>query len=155
MEPGEYGEVVVSNLVNRAMVLLNYRLGDLAVLGKHSCECGHTLPWLESLEGKTYEFIELPDGQIVDPGLLWSIFKKRKEVQGYQVVQRGPWSFAAKVLPAEGTNMKTLEKELRRELQSIFQDKAQVDILFVKGFPITAGRKFRPVVSMKNIMNQE
>ncbi|GAJ05441.1 unnamed protein product, partial [marine sediment metagenome] len=150
-----YGEVVISNLVNRAMVLLNYRLGDLAVLSKRSCECGRTFPRLESFQGKTYEIIELPDGQVVDPGLLWSVFKKRKEVQGYQVVQRGPWSFAAKVLPAEGINMKTLEKELRRELQSIFGDKAQVDILFVKDFPVTAGRKFRPVVPLKNIKHQE
>lgn len=155
MEPGEYGEVVISNLVNRAMVLLNYRLGDLVVLSKRSCECGRTFPWLESFQGKAYEIIELPGGQVADPSLLWSIFKKRKEVQGYQVVQRGPWSFTAKVLPAEGTNMKTLEKAVRRELQSIFGDKAQVDILFVKGFPITAGRKFRSVVSMKNIKDRE
>jgi len=155
VEPGECGEVVISNLVNRAMVLLNYRLGDLAVLSKRSCECGRTFPWLESFQGKTYEIIELPDGQVVDPGLLWSVFKKRREVQGYQVVQRGPWSFAAKVLPTEGINMKTLEKELRRELQSIFGDKAQVDILFVKDFPVTAGRKFRPVVPLKNIKDQE
>lgn len=155
VEPGECGEVVISNLVNRAMVLLNYRLGDLAVLSKRSCECGRTFPWLESLQGKTYEIIELPDGQVVDPGLLWSVFKKRREVQGCQVVQRGPWSFAARVIPTEGINMRTLEKELRRELQSIFRDKAQVDILFVKAFAITAGRKFRPVVPLKNIKHQE
>ena len=30
---GELGEVVISNLVNKATVLLNYRLGDLAGLG--------------------------------------------------------------------------------------------------------------------------
>ena len=29
-EPGQPGEVILSNLVNRATVLLNYRLGDLA-----------------------------------------------------------------------------------------------------------------------------
>ena len=77
LEPGECEEAVISNLVNRVMVLPNYRLGDLAVLSKRSCECGRTFPWLESLQGKTHEIIELPDGQIVDPGLLWSVFKKR------------------------------------------------------------------------------
>ncbi len=155
MEPGEYGEVVISNLVNRAMVLLNYRLGDLAVFSKRSCECGRTFPWLESFQGKTYELIELPDGQVVDPGLLWSIFKKRKEVQGYQVVQRGLRSFVAKILPTKGTNVKILEKGLRRELQSIYGDTAQVDILFVKAFPTTAGRKFRPGVPLKKVEGQE
>ena len=113
-----------------------------------------SLPWLESLQGKTYELIELPDGQVVDPGLLWSIFKKRKEVQGYQVVQRGPGSFVAKVLPTRCANMEILKKGLRKDLQSIFGDKAQVDILFVKAFPGTAGRKFRTVVPLKKVEGQ-
>src|SRR4029453_5918980 len=36
---GESGDVVVSNLVNRATVLLNYRLGDLSRLLAESCPC--------------------------------------------------------------------------------------------------------------------
>jgi phenylacetate-CoA ligase len=39
--PGERGEVVISNLVNRATVLLNYRIGDLATMAgwKRSSTC--------------------------------------------------------------------------------------------------------------------
>src|SRR5579871_205247 len=35
--PGDTGEIVISNLANRATVLLNYRLGDLVTLGRGSC----------------------------------------------------------------------------------------------------------------------
>src|SRR5215211_2431051 len=47
--PGEHGEVVVSSLRNRALVLLNYRLGDWGVLTSEPCACGRSLPVLERL----------------------------------------------------------------------------------------------------------
>lgn len=46
----ECGEVVISNLVNGATVLLNYRLGDLAILDERSCGCGRTFPLLQFIE---------------------------------------------------------------------------------------------------------
>ena len=148
--PGQRGEAVISNLVNRATVLLNYRLGDLAILDEHPCECGRTFPLLQSLEGRKEEIIKLPDGNIVHPRLVWSVFKKRRDVERYQVVQRGPWSFAVKVLPTVGINVKRLEEDLRKEFQSFFGNKAQVDILFVKSFPVARRGKFRDVVAWKN-----
>jgi phenylacetate-CoA ligase len=38
----EQGEVIISNLVNRATVLLNYRLGDFASRTSRTCACGRT-----------------------------------------------------------------------------------------------------------------
>jgi len=43
---GETGYVVVSNLVNKGTVLLNYQIGDLAALLPQPCTCGRTLPLL-------------------------------------------------------------------------------------------------------------
>jgi phenylacetate-CoA ligase len=150
VKPGGCGEVIISNLVNRATVLLNYRLGDLAVLGKHRCECGRTFPLLESLEGRANDIIQLPDGHVVGPGLVWSMFVKRKEVQVYQVVQQGPSSFVIKVLPTERANMKALEKELKKEFQSLFGERARVSVVFVKALSATASGKFREVVAWKD-----
>jgi phenylacetate-coenzyme A ligase PaaK-like adenylate-forming protein len=48
---GERGEVVISNLVNRATVLLNYRLGDFARLSPDSCDCGRTAWGLSGILG--------------------------------------------------------------------------------------------------------
>jgi phenylacetate-CoA ligase len=49
---GEKGQVVISNLINRGTVLLNYCLGDLASLPLDRCPCGHALPLLSNLEGR-------------------------------------------------------------------------------------------------------
>ncbi len=152
---GEHGEVVISNLVNRATVLLNYRLGDLAILDERPCKCGRTFPLLQSFEGRKEDIIELPDGNIVYPRLVWNVFKERRNVERYQVVQRGPRSFAVEVFPTVGINMKILEEELKEEFQSLFGDKTQVDVLFVKSFPVTDPGKFRAVVGWKDGEDQE
>jgi phenylacetate-CoA ligase len=71
---GESGEVVVSNLVNRATVLLNYRLGDLAALAPDPCPCGRALPRLAGLHGRRDEWIDLPSGRTVHPMTVRRIF---------------------------------------------------------------------------------
>ncbi|MDQ3823422.1 MAG: hypothetical protein M3321_09305 [Actinomycetota bacterium] len=65
--PGEAGEVVVSNLVNRGMVLLNYRLGDVAALLADECACGRSLRLLSPVQGRINEVVVLTDGTRVHP----------------------------------------------------------------------------------------
>lgn len=48
--PGSKGEVVISNLVNRASVPLNYKLGDVVTLSAAQCACGRTLPTIETID---------------------------------------------------------------------------------------------------------
>ena len=69
--PRERGEVVVSNLVNRATVLLNYRLGDVARLEDEPCDCGRTARRLVDLEGRVDDLIELESGEYVYPTRVW------------------------------------------------------------------------------------
>lgn len=52
LAPGDPGEIVVSNLVNRGTVLLNYRLGDEVSAVPEACRCGRTLPRALGLAGR-------------------------------------------------------------------------------------------------------
>ncbi len=62
------GEVVISNLVNRGMVLINYHLGDLASLSDSvGCKSGRTLSPLSSLDGRVEDIVFLPDGKFIHP----------------------------------------------------------------------------------------
>lgn len=60
--PGEDGEVVVTDLHNRAMPLIRYRIGDHATLG-HSCSCGRGFPTLAKVWGREYDFVRGLDGE--------------------------------------------------------------------------------------------
>ena len=61
---GEPGDVIVSNLVNRGSVLLNYRLGDVGLREPGSCPCGRTLPLMTLLEGRSDEVLVLGGKEI-------------------------------------------------------------------------------------------
>ena len=63
----ETGDIIVSNLENRASVILNYRIGDLAALLSERCSCGRTLPLLSRIQGRRGDWFELPGGVAIPP----------------------------------------------------------------------------------------
>ncbi|MDZ7639873.1 MAG: hypothetical protein U5J83_16750 [Bryobacterales bacterium] len=72
--PGERGEVVITNLMNRAMPVINYRLGDLVTVATGDCPCGIRTPRLMSIDGRLDDLILRPDGThmpalVLVPGL--------------------------------------------------------------------------------------
>jgi phenylacetate-CoA ligase len=98
---GETGELVISNLVNRGLVLLNYRLGDLGRLGGRDCSCGRTALLLTGLEGRVDETIRLPDGASVHPVLVRVACDTSRDVLRFQVVQEAPDRFRVKLVVAD------------------------------------------------------
>lgn len=87
LPPGEPGQLVISNLVNRASVLLNYPIGDLGSITEQPCPCGRSLHSLSELEGRVEDIVTLPEGGFVHPRAVWQVFKEDDEVLQYQLTQ--------------------------------------------------------------------
>ena len=66
---------MISALDNRGTVLLNYRMGDRAVLAERPCPCGRSLPLLASFEGRRSEMIRLANGRTVSSLTLEGLFR--------------------------------------------------------------------------------
>ncbi|MFL5242851.1 MAG: phenylacetate--CoA ligase family protein [Gemmataceae bacterium] len=64
-DPGEPGSVVVTDLANRAMPILRYHVGDVAVLSDTLCPCGRGLPMLQRLEGREADYVVTPAGELI------------------------------------------------------------------------------------------
>ena len=62
---GTLGEIVVTDLVARAMPLVRYRTGDLAVAPLAQCPCGRSLPLLVAHGGRLAGTLQLPGGRLV------------------------------------------------------------------------------------------
>lgn len=90
---GAIGRVVVSNLSNRATVLLNYDLGDQARWLPAPCRCGRTLPRLELVEGSAIPCITLPSGRIINPTEIYAVFLGESSLREHQVVHVSPDRF--------------------------------------------------------------
>jgi phenylacetate-CoA ligase len=145
---GQTGEVVLSNLVNRAMVLLNYRLGDLAAMLDVACPCGRTLPLLSYPPGRSDDKILLPDGRCLHPQLARTVFTTERDVFQYQIVQHTPNRFEVKVITAPGANQEVMKNRVEDEFRKRFGQDVQVEVRFVDSIDRTRGGKFRPVICL-------
>lgn len=148
VEPGERGEVVLSNLVNRGTVLLNYKLGDLARLTDEPCACGRTTSRLLDLEGRVDEVFELANGSFVYPTEVWRVFRERPEIVRYQLVQLARDHFELRVVEASGRPGRPAADVL--EALAKVLGGARVELRAVPELPSGPGGKFRHLVPLES-----
>ena len=86
---GETGELVLSNLVNRATVLLNYRIGDTGRIDRSTCPCGRTFARIVEFAGRVSQPITLPDGNVVFTVTVQGAIK-RPEIVRFRLVEDRP-----------------------------------------------------------------
>lgn len=85
LSPGEEGEILITNLTNRAMPLIRYRTGDAGSISEEECPCGRHGEILEGLQGRCEDFLKAPNGMKVAPEILRRIVTGK--VRGYRIVQ--------------------------------------------------------------------
>jgi phenylacetate-CoA ligase len=124
---GELGEIVLSNLVNRATVLLNYPIGDVGSISERSCPCGRTFKLLSELEGRVEDILWLPDGSFVHPRAVWQVFMHEPEVLQYQLVQHEPRRFELRLATLDEAAFERALERARRELQRLLGPDARID----------------------------
>jgi phenylacetate-CoA ligase len=146
---GESGEVLMSNLVNRATVLLNYRLGDIGRLLPTSCACGRTLPLLSFPEGRNDDMIALPSGATLHPQAVRTIFTGETDVWQYQVVQHDGLAFDVAIIAGPPCDQAATRARVTAGFRRVFGEEVSVAIRFVDSIDRTAAGKFRPIVSLE------
>jgi phenylacetate-CoA ligase len=149
LPPCEPGDVIVSNLVNRAMVFLNYRLGDTAARLAGPCSCGRTLAMLSYPVGRGDDWIELPSGERLHSQAVHTLLRDENEVWQYQVVQESPFSFRLSLVVRETADREGLRARLTDKFTRALGEKVRVAVEIVPSIPRTAAGKVRPVLSLK------
>ncbi|MGZ5117113.1 MAG: phenylacetate--CoA ligase family protein [Burkholderiales bacterium] len=110
--PGEKGEIVISNLVNRASVLLNYKLGDVVTLSAAPCACGRTLPTLQAIDGRADDLLVFEDGQKMHGvSALEPLLRVRGVIQ-VQLIQEETRRFLLRVVSAPAQEWERVRREL-------------------------------------------
>jgi phenylacetate-CoA ligase len=143
---GQAGEVVISNLVDRATVLLNYRLGDVGVLATAPCPCGRSLRLLEELQGRVEDFVLLDDGRLLHPAAVWGVFKERPGVLRFQLVQHERRRFELRLTTADPAGFDAEAASLVDALRALLGP-VTIEPVQVRTWEGHAQAKFRPVLS--------
>jgi phenylacetate-CoA ligase len=132
--PGESGEIVVTDLLNRGMPFIRYVTGDVATASEGPCACGSPLPTFSSLDGRTADMLYRPDGSRVAGLMLDDLFMDLPAVTHAQFVQHDAASLDVKVI-ARGGATGHLRAAMAAEVCSIMGPDVAVRIHFVDDIP--------------------
>jgi phenylacetate-CoA ligase len=145
--PGEQGELVVSSLRNRAMVLINYRLGDVGTLDTEPCSCGRKLPVLRELQGRRTSTMVLADGrQVSSLDLEWAFRTELRPTIRAQLVQRGPGRLHWRLVPFGAADPAELERSLVARAHQLFGDSTVLTVECVDRLASNERGKFERTV---------
>jgi phenylacetate-CoA ligase len=141
---GEVGRFVCTGLINDAMPLVRYSVGDRgSVCTKDEvCSCGRRLPVISTIEGRTNDMITTPDGRRV----YWlnSVFYGLPLTEA-QIVQEKLDLVRVKLVPNQGFSRETtvvLTERLKMRLGDV-----KIMVESVNRIPRSANGKFRAVLS--------
>lgn len=82
--------LVVTSLLNRAMPLIRYDIGDHGAVGSDPCPCGRESPYIVRPEGRKSELVAFPGGRVVTSFELTTALDDFEEVRNYSIVHRQP-----------------------------------------------------------------
>lgn len=121
-KPGESGQVVVTDLLNRAMPLIRYRIGDIAIpVEPPTPECNY-VTGIEILAGRETDFIVTPSGRMISGASMTLI--TAHGVAKLRYIQRLPGNLHVEFVRSaefDGSSVAELEKNLRTTLGPQFQ----------------------------------
>jgi phenylacetate-CoA ligase len=145
--PGEPGSVVVTDLTNRAMPLLRYQVGDVAVWSGRHCPCGRGLPLLERVEGREADYVVTAAGDLISGISLTENFALHVPgVAQLQIVQEDVERFVFRVVrgPDFGPASQPRLLELAAEL---FGPDAECSCEYPQRIPQEPSGKYRFCIS--------
>ncbi len=143
--PGERGELVVTNLWNKAMPFIRYKIGDIGVLSDEICACGRGLPIIKELEGRTDDFLVTVSGEIILPSKVVPIFFPYDGIDAFQIVQKRKDAITIKIVRSEAYQ-ESVDDKIITEFKNIF-DETDIQIEHVEKIKKTQSGKLRSIVS--------
>jgi len=142
--PGEPGQVVVTDLLNRAMPLIRYRIGDVGVMREGFCACGNQTPVLDIAAGRETDFIITGDGRWISGASITLV--NSPGVARLQYVQKEPGELTVRYQPTGAYDSATLHA-LEEKLVEVFGAGFRFNYERVEDIPLTPSGKFVYVFS--------
>ncbi|HSZ81939.1 MAG TPA: glycosyltransferase [Polyangia bacterium] len=152
VEPGEMGEIVITDLNNYCLPFVRYRLGDLgvAVDPAFACPCGRGLPLIGNIEGRVQSIIQGTHRRFL-PGSFFPHYLKEFDhaIQKFQVVQEREGAITFNVVKGGRFSDDVLQEVLATFRQHLGAD-MQIDVSFVDNIEmVRTGKRLASVSRLK------
>jgi phenylacetate-CoA ligase len=140
----EVGDIVITDLRNKAMPLIRYRIGDRGLFRRGPCSCGRTFALMEPSAGRSSDFIITPNGKWLSPYLFTTAIEKINGLLQYQLVQEDVQSIIVKAIMAEQTGALELD-EIKKRIQAVVVEPIDITVEACEKIDIEENGKFKVV----------
>ena len=145
-EVGPDGHLLVTDLVNLAMPLIRYRVGDGVTAGG-ACDCGRGLPTLGGVTGREADFVLTPSGGLVSGISLTENFALLiPGADQVQVVQESVTRLVVRLVAGPGFT-DAGRRRVAELVAETFGPTVKCELQLVDAIPQEAGGKYRFCVS--------
>jgi phenylacetate-CoA ligase len=146
VQSGQIGKVVITDLLNKAMPLIRYVIGDMAIQSDDRvCECGCPLPMIEKYLGRERDVITDSFGN-PKPGYLFTEVIMHKNLSSqFQVVQTDRSNIVVKFVKNEPGELDL--DTIKGEFQQIVGNKIRISFQQVDDIQRDPSGKYGYVIS--------
>jgi phenylacetate-CoA ligase len=146
---GERGEIVCTGLINSAMPLIRFEIGDVGVPIKNSCPCGITLPLMQMVEGRADDFLVATDGKTISPTVFFPYpFRDYEAIQQFRVIQQQKDQILIQVIPHKSIQDKQqIFQDAETNIKRLFGESMQVEFQILDKLTRDPTGKLRKIVS--------
>jgi phenylacetate-CoA ligase len=154
LEDGQQGEVVLTNLIRKAMPMIRYRTRDLAFLHPDPCPCGRTHRRLSRIMGRTDDMLII-NGVNVFPSQIEEAIMKIPEVgTNYQIcVEKVDTldklivniEISSNMFLGDANQLENLKNRIKDELRASIVINASVKLHEPGFLPVSEGKAVRVI----------
>lgn len=142
------GNILVTNLFNKSMPLIRYKIGDIGALSaKKTCKCGRNLPCLTHVTGRTVNVFKRRDGAKIDGEYFTHLFYGINEVERFQVIQIDYEKIKIKIQSSKILG-KDKENEIKNNIYAVMGNNCDIDIEYLDEILPTKSGKYLYTISL-------
>ena len=144
---GQAGEIVVTHLATSEFPFVRYRTGDIATLSNHCCSCGRSLPMLESIEGRSTDFVVASDGTMMHGLALIYILRDIDGIEAFKITQQSLELTDVDIVWHKGDLPEAIKIQITTGLQQRLGDSVTININQLSEIKPEKSGKYRYVIS--------
>ena len=146
---GEMGHVVVTSLIHKAMPLIRYKLGDLAIKlpkNKYPSHRELQLPILKKVVGRETDIVRTPNGKRLIVHSFTGVFEYYPSIKQFCVIQSNLSGIIIEFIRGADFEISVLDK-IQNELLKFIAEDFKIDFKEVSNIPPTKSGKPQIIIS--------
>ncbi len=145
--PGVTGNIVITDLRNKAMPLIRFKLYDKGTLINEKCSCGRTFSLMKPYAGRSSEYIILPNSEIISPYLFTTSIEKIHGLLQYQLVQISEDKILASIV-TNREDFNRISASIKSILSNITNNLMEIEVELKNRIDVEENGKFKVVKNL-------